>query len=296
MISTQPERTNSPGTSATHAGIMFIAALVFLAVVAVITQWWNSSQIVDADSAFTARIIVYIWAPFIAEALLGFLLNTSLPGNFRRLLMIVLLPPLRITYSTYSTDNHVWLPGLGWQQRGQQLFDRIDQFLMMPMLVIAIMIVPVLGVEFLLKDKIGEMPTLGLLLDGCAAFIWFAFALEFLVMVSISEEKVNYCKRHWLNLIIIILPLISFLRGFQVVRAFRVAKAGKLLRVYRMRSLLLRIYQTLLAISAIERLLNRNPHKHLTKLQKQLEEKEEELQRLRNKIAALKRSLELKDN
>jgi len=112
------------------------------------------------------------------------------------------------------------------------------------------------------------------------------------VMVSLSDDKIAYCKRHWLNLVIILLPLVSFLRGFQVVRAFRVARAGKLLRVYRMRSLLLRIYQTLLAISAIERLLNRNPEKHLAKLQKRYDEKQQELDAIQAKMDQVRQYLE----
>ena len=108
------------------------------------------------------------------------------------------------------------------------------------------------------------------------------------MLVSVTPEKFKFCKKNWLNLIIILLPLIAFLRGFQVVRAFRVAKAGKLLRVYRMRSLVLRVYQTLLAISAIERIIHREPQKHLHSLEKKRAEKLDELNRLETKITEVR--------
>ncbi len=288
---------NLPGTEMRrihdfHAALMFLWSLIFLSVVAVVVQWWNSSKIIESDSQFTMYLMGVIWTPFIIEAITGYLLNLSLAGNFRRLLLVVLLPPFRVGFSTFHESRLMWLPRMGWQNKGEKLSGRLDDFAMIPMLVIALMILPLIGIDILLKDKIAELRWAGLILNGCAAFIWYAFALEFLVMVSVADDKLDYCKKHWLNLIIILLPLIAFLRSFQVVRAFRVARAGKLLRVYRMRSLVLRVSQTLLAISAIERLLNRNPEKHLLKLQKLHDEKDSEIKRLRVKIAEVRKKVE----
>ncbi|KAA3620702.1 MAG: hypothetical protein DWQ08_15100 [Proteobacteria bacterium] len=277
-----------PAVASVHAAIMFGTGLVFLAVLAIVVQWWNSSKILEHDSQFTARLMLLLWMPFLVESLAGFVLHPGLGGNARRFFLLVALPPFRLGYSTFFESGTVWLPGLGWRRKGRALFEELDRRATIPMLIIALMILPLLGVEFLLKDKVAELPWLSVSLDVCAAFIWFAFAFEFIVMVSVAEDKIAYCKKNWLNLLIILLPLIAFLRGLQVVRAFRVARAGKLLRVYRMRSLLLRIYQALVAISAIERLIYRNPEKHLEKLEKAHKEKERELAELRAKIASVR--------
>ncbi len=284
----RPGAIESPSAGSLHAAIMFFAAIGYLSVLAVVVQWWNSTQILEHDSRFTARLMLVIWIPFVIEALAGLLLNRRLPGNVKRFFLVSALPPFRMGYSTFVESGWIWLPRLGWRRKGRSLFEHLDELATIPMLVIALMILPLLGIEFLMKDRVAEVDGLSLTLEFSAAFIWFAFALEYVVMLSVAEEKIAYAKRNWLNLLIILLPLIAFLRGIQVVRAFRVARAGKLLRVYRMRSLLLRVYQALVALSAIERLLHRDASKHLEKLEKQCREKERELEALRAKIQTVR--------
>lgn len=267
-----------------HAAAMSVAAVVYLGVLAAVVQWWNSTRILDHDAEFTMHLMAALWLPFIVEASLGLLLNPGLPGNVRRFFLVALLPPFRVGYSTFDRDRLIWLPHLGWRRKTEALFEHLARIAMVPMLVIALMILPLLGIEFLLKEQVAEWPWLSLSLDVSAAFIWFAFAIEFVVMVSVAEDKFAYCKKHWLNILIIILPLIAFLRGFQVVRTFRAARAAKLLRVYRMRGLLIRVTQALVALSAIERLIHRDPEKHLKKLEKLEREKERELALLREKM------------
>jgi hypothetical protein len=202
-----------------HAGFMFYATILFLAVLAVVVQWWNSSRVLEPDSGFTVRLLALIWAPFVAEALLGLVLNSGLKGNAARFALISLLPPLRIGYSTFADTRNIWLPRLGVRSRDRALFEQLERLSAVPMLVIALMILPLLGIEFLPMAGIhvlAELDWLNMVLDACFAFIWFAFALEFIIMVSVVEEKVAYCKKNWLNLLIILMPLLAFMRGFQV--------------------------------------------------------------------------------
>ncbi|GJL82654.1 MAG: potassium channel protein [marine bacterium B5-7] len=271
-------------TATVQPRIMFVAAVVFLATLAVIVQWWNSSTIVSEQANFTLEILVIAWLPFIVEALAGLLLNRHLRGNLKRFFLVSVLPPLRLGYSTFNDSRTIWLPRLGWRIKGRELFQELDKAFTLPMLVIALMILPILGIEYLLKGKVADLPWLGNLLDISAAFIWFAFTFEYVLMISVADDKIAYAKKNWLNLLIILLPLIAFLRSVQVVRAFRVARAGKMLRVYRLRSLLMRIVQAFVAISAIERVIHRSPEKHLEKLKKIHAEKEHELQRLCDKM------------
>ena len=78
-------------------------------------------------------------------------------------------------------------------------------------------------IEFLLKDQVAAYAWLQGLLEVGMGVIWFAFAAEFILMVSIAEKKVAYCKEHWIDLAIILLPLASFLRSLSIVKATRLA-------------------------------------------------------------------------
>ena len=60
-------------------------------------------------------------------------------------------------------------------------------------------------------------------------------SLDAIVMVSLAPKKLDYCKRHWINLVIIVLPLVAFLRTLQLFNFLRIAKASKLAKVYRLR-------------------------------------------------------------
>lgn len=268
-----------------HSAVMFGTTLLFLGVLAVVLQWWNSSHIIDPDSDLTLLLMAVVWIPFLVEGTLGLLLNPRLQGNRKRFLLVTLAPPFRLGYSTFSTGDTIWLPFLGRRPKDLALFEELERRAAVPMLFIALMILPLLAAEFLLKDKVAGIPWLGTVLDASAAFIWFAFASEFIVMVSVAEEKLTYCRKHWINLLIILMPLLAFLRGFQVIRAFRAARSAHLLRMYRMRGLLLRLQQALIALSAIERLMYRNPERHLKKLEKVRAEKLRELQTLERKIS-----------
>lgn len=117
------------------------------------------------------------------------------------------------------------------------------------------------------------------------AAIWLSFALEFILLVSLAEKKIEFCKKHWINLVIILLPLLAFLRSLQLFRFLRMAKAGRLMRIYRLRGLVTRVAKLAMVFNLIERVMARNPDKYGTHLREKIAEKEEELADLREKLA-----------
>lgn len=268
-----------------YPSLMFGMSLLFLIVLAFVLQWWNSPFIFNPDPALSLLLMIAVWIPFLFDGMLGLILNPNLEGNRKRLLLVTLLPPLRLGYSTFATGHQIWLPFLGWRLKDLALFEDLERRAALPMLFIALLILPLLAAEFLFHAEIHQLPWLGLMLDVTAGFIWFAFALEFIIMVSVAEEKFTYCRKNWISLLIILLPLLAFLRGFQVIRAFRAARSTQLMRVYRLRGLLLRLQQALVALSAFERLLFRNPEKHLKKLEKTRAEITRDLDELDRKIS-----------
>ncbi len=137
-------------------------------------------------------------------------------------------------------------------------------------------------------EKIATCPpsVLEVIIWFLTALIWFSFAFEFILLVSLAEKKLAFCKKNWINLVIILLPLLAFLRSLQLFRFLRMAKAGKLMRVYRLRGLLARAVKLAVVFNLIDRMLSRNPDKYNAHLQEKIAEKEAELQELKSKLNA----------
>lgn len=204
-----------------------------------------------------------------------------------------LCPPLRLAAPSYAENGKIWLPKLGWQQPGKPLVKRLERIFGSPMLVIALLILPILSIEFGLKDLVEQNFGLRLTLHICTGFIWCAFAIEFIVMVSATDRKLAYVKKNWIDLAIVLLPLISFLRSLRVVRAIKVAKFAKVQqlarvgRVYRMRGLMAKALRALMLFEFLHRLLRITPDKKLDKLMAKRDELAEEMSDLDEEIRLL---------
>lgn len=117
------------------------------------------------------------------------------------------------------------------------------------------------------------------------ALIWWSFALEFILLVSLAPKKLEFCKRHWINIVIILLPLLAFLRSLQLFRFLRMARAGKLMRAYRLKGLGTRVAKLAVLFNLVDRMLSRNPEKYRAHLEDKIADKTEELQALRDRLA-----------
>jgi voltage-gated potassium channel len=186
-------------------------------------------------------------------------------------------------------NGQMWLPGLGWQTANDELRGRLERVFGLPMIGFALMILPILAVEYFLPKQVHPDKNLWLviLLDVSTAFIWVAFTTEFIVMASVSDEKFTYCRQHWLDLAIILLPLISFARALRVARAARLGRLGNMSRLYRLRGLAMRAFRAVLLLDVFKRLLLIRPERRLARLQRLLGVKERELEQLRREIAEL---------
>ncbi len=127
------------------------------------------------------------------------------------------------------------------------------------------------------------------------ALIWTAFALEFMLMIAVVERKLKYCLKHWIDILVIVLPLVAFLRSLRLARLARLNQIGKFTRVYRLRGSVVRAQKGLVVASVIERKVFRNPGKQLAKLQDLLAEKERETALLREQIRHLQLEVERHD-
>ena len=241
-------------------------------------------------------ILIGLWPVFFAELLKDFWLrNRSVPFfvQHRFTWLFCVFPPLRVCRRDREEEDRIWFPVLGWQKANYQLRKRLERTFSVPMVFVALLILPVLVLQFFYMQKVAEYPLLRFVLHFNAGLIWFCFAFEFIVMISVAQSKFKYCKQHWLDLIIIILPLVSFLRTLQALRATKLLQASKmqqlarLVRVYRLRGLSMRGFRALLLLEVLNRVVPTANEKRLTRLRDELEEKEHEIEDLRMQIAVL---------
>ena len=112
-----------------------------------------------------------------------------------------------------------------------------------------------------------------------------------IVMFSVVGKKIDYVKKHWVDLLIICLPLVAFLRVFKMTQLVRLQQVTKASRVYRMRGLALRVWRGLLAMDVISRLARLSPETRIKTLRALIEEKNREIERLEEEIAEIEASL-----
>jgi len=245
---------------------------------------------------FLAALLI-MWPLFWLEFAYSYV-TTRNPDGSRKFqlqpLAACFIPPLRIGRVSPVWDSRMWLPSLSWQHPGRELSALLTRIFSKPMLVIALLILPILAIEFVFKGAIQQHFWLRLLLHIATGFIWFAFALEFIIMISATDKKLAYIKKNWIDLVIILIPLISFLRTLRVLRLAKLAKIqkiAKLGRVYRVRSLGTKALRALMMFGFINRLLRITPQKRLSKLKEQHNEQLLELAELEQEIAAVEQDI-----
>lgn len=233
-------------------------------------------------------LVAALWPVFLLEAglrLRGVVQNRAATAS------CLFLPALRLGLRDPQTANFLWLPGCGWQPVNDALQERVEKWLRGPMLVVSLAVLPLLAAEHFAANYIAERPALKQAAVVATAMIWWAFTVEFILMVSITNQKLKYVKAHWLDLVIILLPLISFLQALRLSRLARLQQLTKTTRLYRFRGVAMKTYRALLLIDVVARLLQGSPEKRLVKLREQLQEREAELALLRRDIAKLEMQL-----
>lgn len=235
---------------------------------------------------FSSILLLLLWPLFWLEHFYNAHAAGRLGENknqMKRLLAVCLCPPLRLGATSPAQDQKIWLPKLGWREPGRSLCKELQQKLSMPMLVIALTILPVLLTEKVFASAVAEHAWLRLMLNTATGFIWLAFTAEFIVMVNSSAKKLAYVKANWIDLAIILLPLIAFLRSFSLL-----AKLG---RAYRMRGIIIKTVRALTLLEIVDRVTGCDPAKKLKRLNDQYQEKSEELQELQDEIRFLEAEL-----
>ncbi len=246
----------------------------------------------------SVSLIWILWPIVIAEAVFHWV-TRPWDKQTRKLHLLSILfcvcPSLRMCARSHEKGNRLWLPVLGWRYPNRRLRGRLERQFSLPMIAIAFLILPVLMVEFFLHDQVEDSTVLWCLLHVGTGAIWLAFAIEFILMVSVAEKKIAYCKEHWLDLAILLLPLISFLRSVQFLRAtnaLRLPQLTKMLRVYRMRGTAVKALRGLIVLDLFSRFFQPDAEQVVEQLHEDLREAEGKVRLIRRKLTKLERELE----
>ncbi|GAA4433598.1 hypothetical protein GCM10023155_29730 [Bremerella cremea] len=251
----------------------------------------------DADQSETL-LLGFFWTTlaffpvFWLEAVWYFWIDA--PRRWRSLLTCV-VPPLRLARRDMQSGTRMWLPILGWRHVDDDFHEEVDRALSVPMIIIAIAILPLLVVDYVWSAKMETSVLLRTIVETGFSVTWLAFTMEFIVMFSIVSKKIHYLKKHWVDLLIICLPLVAFLRVFRMTHLLRLQQVTKVTRVYRMRGLALRVWRALLAMDVISRLARVSPEAKIETLRQLIREKRREIEKMEEEITELQATLKTSD-
>ncbi|MDM4014437.1 prefoldin domain-containing protein [Roseiconus lacunae] len=299
--------------------LMFSLALIYLICVAILVVIWVDmpslkkravevlgESNLDEPSLFryaiTLEVFVLwtmgiVWCVVIAESIVHWMTrpwNNEMRKQHLQGLLFCICPALRMGARSPEMHGRIWLPGLGWRQGGRRLQRQLERQFSVPMMIVALLIMPILVIEFFLKDQVAAYGWLRLVLHFGTGVIWFAFAAEFILMVSIAEKKIQYCKDHWIDLAIILIPLISFLRSLSLARTIRLTEVVRFqqlsnaLRAYRLRGTAIKAFRVLVLFDIFDRILRPSCERRIEKMELELQELEKQSRLLRQRIAKLK--------
>jgi len=272
------------------AGPMYCASMAFLVFLSA------ALQTIRFDPRTTSPDLIYWWC-FVSiggMAVLYPLFVAELIGQWlyggKRLwqnVFFLLAPPLRLGARDHVRGNTIWLPFVGWQHANYDLRKRVEKAFGGPMVVIALLVLPLLLVEYFWEKQVGANRLLSFMLQTSTSIIWMAFTIEFITMVGVVEKKIKYCTAQWLDLAIVLLPFVAFLPMLRLGALLRLQQIGKTTRLYRLRGLAIRAYRALLGLAFIRRFLLLTPDRRLAALRETVAEREQELSEIRAEMLEL---------
>ncbi len=95
----------------------------------------------------------------------------------------------------------------------EELVNRLERITELPLLVLSFVMIPLLIGPLLWELSPGEETTF-LVLDY---FIWALFAVDLIVKLAIAPHRGNYMRRHWLEVLVVVVP---FFRPLRIIRIF----------------------------------------------------------------------------
>ena len=95
----------------------------------------------------------------------------------------------------------------------EELLHRIERITEMPLLILSFAMIPLLVGPLFWELSHGEEATF----TALEYFIWALFAVDLIIKVVISPHRLNYLRRHWLEVLVVVVP---FFRPLRILRIF----------------------------------------------------------------------------
>jgi hypothetical protein len=240
-------------------------------------------------------LVVAIWIVYILDGIIFLLANREEGRFWTRLGLgcaVIMFPIFRISVPPFHEPHRIWLPFFGRRDRDRSLEKDLSRAFSLPMFCVVLLVLPILGIEYLRPQWL-ENPSVAFTLALGSQIIWLAFAFEFSLMISVARKKLRYCVKHWLDLAIILLPVILFVIPFlSFLPIARLARLGRLMRstrLLRVKGVGLKAFTAMVLIAGTKRFGGRSNEKRIAKLKEQIEEFEEDIEEIRREIAQLER-------
>lgn len=226
-----------------------------------------------------------LWTVFIADYILLVLASKDAPDRTRRLIMggfIAIVPPLRMMLPTFSRPTERWIPFNGWLPRNKKRLKLMQRVFSVPMICIVLMVLPIMLIERFRQVWVEDSPTVAVLLDLGAQFVWLAFAYEFIVMVSLTPQRKKYIMKHLLDVAVILLPLILLINSlFKLLPLVRLLMIINILQMQRIKRLGLKLGHFLMVFLFSKQFNDKWERRKVARLEAKIEVLEEELEDLR---------------
>lgn len=268
-----------------------IAAAIYLTRASEEMRWrWFPVQVVLGG-------LLLMWPVFVVEAIVRFYLGPPARRDWRSLAVCLaggLLPPLRMAAHSRTRRDHLWLPWMGWREIDFDLQKTLERSFTGPMLLMALLTLPVLAVEYFWADAVAAYPLLRTVLGVGIGLIWVSFTTEFLIRLSAAEKKIGYAVNHWVDLAVVLVPTLEFLPFLRILRVTRLMRLEKLARIakyYRLYGLAGKGWRGLVVLRLLQWLWNRSPEARLSRLKGQLEDKHNEIRELEREVDYYRRRI-----
>lgn len=95
----------------------------------------------------------------------------------------------------------------------EELLHRVERITEMPLLILSFVMIPLLIGPMVWEMSPKEEATF-IILDY---FIWAIFAIDLIIKFMISPHRLNYLRRHWLEVLVVVVP---FFRPLRILRIF----------------------------------------------------------------------------
>jgi|SRR5262245_21357303 len=284
------------------ARVMFWLAFVHLVLLAGLVHRANHPEVTRTELRIIGYGLVILWPIIAAETWVAYLLRDRAVrprrSTLARAVWITLLPPLRMGMPCPYTGR-LWLPTWRWCERGKSLEDCLERAFYKPMLVFAVLILPVLALEVVRAEQIHSSRSLALAVHIGVSVIWMAFATEFAIRVSAARRPLKYCKERWLDLAIVIVPMLEFAltqlvdiaplaRLLRLSRAIGPEQLARMGQMYRLRGLIVKGWRAIVVLRLVAKLTGNRPEKQLRRLEMEIADAEMVLADLKAQAAELR--------